>query len=125
MKKKMIFIPFFFVGMAALVIWVVMLLWNWLTPDLFGWRVIDYWEAAGILLLSKILFGGFGGGKSKCHCQSRKNHAGWKRRFKHKWTNMSEDEKKRWEEKFKGTSFCGVEMELEDSELNQKEKQQE
>ncbi|MDR1936143.1 MAG: hypothetical protein LBS49_11310 [Candidatus Accumulibacter sp.] len=39
----------------------VMLLWNWLMPALFtGLGSIDYWQALGILLLCKILFGGRG-----------------------------------------------------------------
>ena len=37
-----------------------MLLWNWLLPTVFiGAQSIGYWPALGILLLSKILFGGF------------------------------------------------------------------
>ncbi|SRR5581483_267692 len=39
---------------------IVMQLWNWLLPTLFGIRMIGFWEALGILLLSRILFGGFG-----------------------------------------------------------------
>jgi hypothetical protein len=39
---------------------VVMHLWNWLLPPLFGFRPIHFWQALGILLLSRILFGGFG-----------------------------------------------------------------
>ncbi len=42
---------------------VVMALWNWLTPELFGWKPIGYLQALGILVLSKILFGGLRG-----HC---------------------------------------------------------
>jgi hypothetical protein len=40
---------------------VVMGLWNWLTPDLFGWKPIGYLQALGLLVLSRILFGGFRG----------------------------------------------------------------
>jgi len=41
----------------------VMLLWNWLIPVLFvGVPPIGFWQALGILALSKILFGGFRGG---------------------------------------------------------------
>ncbi len=39
---------------------VVMRLWNWLLPPLFGWRVIGFWQGLGILALCRILFGGFG-----------------------------------------------------------------
>ena len=43
---------------------VVMHLWNWLLPALFGWRLITFWQALGLLALCRILFGGFGGGGS-------------------------------------------------------------
>ena len=47
---------------------VVQLLWNWLMPMLFGLREVTFWQAVGILALSRILFGGFGmggGGRSR------------------------------------------------------------
>jgi hypothetical protein len=37
---------------------VVLHLWNWLLPPLFGWRQITFWQALGILALCRILFGG-------------------------------------------------------------------
>ena len=36
---------------------VVMGLWNWLLPDLFGWHAIGFWQAIGLLVLSRILLG--------------------------------------------------------------------
>jgi hypothetical protein len=48
--------------------WIVMRLWNWLLPPLFGLSSITFWQALGLLALSRILFGGFGfggGGHSK------------------------------------------------------------
>ncbi len=39
----------------------VMLLWNWLMPDIFGLPKIDYWHAWGLVLLSHILFKSWGG----------------------------------------------------------------
>lgn len=48
-------------GIAA-VTWIVMQLWNCLLPDLFtGVSRIGYWQALGVLLLSRILFGGLRG----------------------------------------------------------------
>jgi hypothetical protein len=41
---------------------VVMLLWNWLLPPLFGWSRISVWQGFGLLALCRILFGGFGKG---------------------------------------------------------------
>ena len=39
---------------------IVMHLWNWLLPPLFGFREIGFWQAIGLLILCRILFGGFG-----------------------------------------------------------------
>jgi hypothetical protein len=41
---------------------IVMLLWNWLLPRLFGFPEITLLQGFGLLVLSRILFGGFGGG---------------------------------------------------------------
>lgn len=38
---------------------VVQLLWNWIMPAVFGLPLIDFWKAFGVLLLAKLLFGGF------------------------------------------------------------------
>lgn len=37
-----------------------MYLWNWLMPDVFGINKVTYWQAVGILVMAKIIFGGFG-----------------------------------------------------------------
>jgi hypothetical protein len=50
-----------FVVMLAGFGFVVMGLWNWLMPALFGLKLIGYWQALGLIVLSKILFGGFRG----------------------------------------------------------------
>lgn len=39
---------------------VVLHLWNWLVPALFGWRQLTFWQAVGLLVLCRVLFGGFG-----------------------------------------------------------------
>jgi hypothetical protein len=41
---------------------VVMLLWNWLMPEIFGLKQVNYWQAWGLLILSSILFKGLGSG---------------------------------------------------------------
>ncbi|MBK6526662.1 MAG: hypothetical protein IPG07_14625 [Crocinitomicaceae bacterium] len=60
MNKKFILMPIFFLLMGIAMTAVVMLLWNWLMPTLFGLTIITFWQALGILILSKILFGGHG-----------------------------------------------------------------
>lgn len=94
-KGWWILIPFVIAGFIALAGYVVMSLWNWLMPEIFGLTVISFWQAIGLLLLSKILFGGFHGKK---HCPGRQKHH-WRHKFKEKWSNMSEEDKLRWKEK--------------------------
>jgi hypothetical protein len=43
--------------------YVLMQLWNWLMPDIFGLGTITFWQALGIFVLAKLLFGFGGGGK--------------------------------------------------------------
>jgi hypothetical protein len=60
---------------VALLSWVVMALWNWLMPALFtGAHEIGYVQAFGLLVLSKILFSGFGrrGGGWHGRCRYRR-----------------------------------------------------
>ena len=64
-RKKLFFIiPAAIVGIALFIFlggWIVMSLWNWLLPALFGWRMITFWQALGLLVLCRILFGGVSG----------------------------------------------------------------
>jgi hypothetical protein len=60
------FIPIALVGIPlflALLGEIVKLLWNALLPPLFGWPVVSFWQALGLLALCRILFGGIGPGR--------------------------------------------------------------
>jgi hypothetical protein len=62
-KRKLIFIPLAILAMVLFIALggeIVRLLWNWLLPSLFGWRLITFWQALGLLALCRILFGGLG-----------------------------------------------------------------
>jgi len=65
---------------------IVMLLWNALLPSLFHFPVITFPQALGLLILTKILFGGFRGGGPKNH---------WKDKMKQRWMNMSPEEREK------------------------------
>ncbi|NDV94894.1 hypothetical protein D0T84_08185 [Dysgonomonas sp. 521] len=51
---------FIFLAVFAACIAIVMLLWNALIPSIIGWTTINYWQAAGLMVLSRLLLGGFG-----------------------------------------------------------------
>nr|WKN39200.1 hypothetical protein K4G66_10875 [Tunicatimonas sp. TK19036] len=76
---------------------VVMLLWNWLIPRLLSGPTISLWEAMGLLILSRILFGNFGRGQWGGAAMARKRT--WERKFKEKWEKMTPEER----EQFKAT----------------------
>jgi hypothetical protein len=59
-------------GLMALLGLAVMLLWNWLMPDLFGLKQVNYWQAWGLLILSWILFKGFGSNNTTSSSTERK-----------------------------------------------------
>lgn len=88
-----------FAALAVGVIsFVVMSLWNVLMPGIFGLRTISFWQALGLLILSKILFGGFrpyGGGGSR-----------WRRRMAERWEQMTPEERERFKQGMR--RGCGV-----------------
>ncbi|HZD95969.1 MAG TPA: hypothetical protein VE133_17035 [Candidatus Sulfotelmatobacter sp.] len=73
---------------------VVMHLWNWLLPALFGWRQITFWQAVGLLALCRILFGshGFRGGP--------RSH--FRRRMAERWERMTPEEREKFRQSFRG-----------------------
>lgn len=98
--KAMVFCLLFFVLIGG----VTMALWNYLVPQLFNGPQITFMQAVGILLLSKILFGSFRPGWSKCSCNGGdKSH--WKKRWEDKIANLSPEEKEKLRSKMAGK--CG------------------
>ncbi len=71
---------------------IVMWLWNAILPEVIEVSPISYWQAMGILVLSKILFGGFRGGP-----RGGKRHS-WKKEMLYKCRHMSPEEKARFKE---------------------------
>jgi hypothetical protein len=58
---------------------VVMHLWNWLLPPLFGFKQLTFWQAFGMLALCRILFGNFGGRGHRRGGPWRRTPEGWVR----------------------------------------------
>ncbi len=79
------------VGLLFLIGWVVMLLWNWLMPEIFGLKTLSYWQAWGVLVLSCILFGRIGGGGGKGSRSDRKR----KRKLRSYIREQMEEEEKK------------------------------
>ena len=101
MRKRWIFIaPLAILGILLFITIggeVVLQLWNWLLPPLFGWRQITFWQAVGILALCRILFGGFGG-----RGLHRSNFRG---RMAERWQHMTPEEREKFRQGMRGR--CG------------------
>jgi hypothetical protein len=104
MNRGMFFAKCVLFGLIAisLVGVVTLLLWNWLIPTLFKGPVINYWEALGLLLLTKILFWRVGGG-SRNTCNTTDNAAApyWKHRFYEKFSTMKPEDREAFKNKMK------------------------
>jgi hypothetical protein len=92
----------------------VMLLWNALMPELFGLPVINFLQAVGLLLLSRILFGGVAGRRGR----PRRRH--WRARMREKWAGMSPEERQAFKEKMRHWARHGCWPEKEEKEEEEK-----
>lgn len=72
---------------------VVMLLWNAILPAVLHVSTVTYWQALGILILSKILFSGFGG-RGKHYGPSSPG-------FREKFRRMTDEEKESFKEEWR------------------------
>ncbi|HEY4653368.1 MAG TPA: hypothetical protein VIH22_02580 [Cyclobacteriaceae bacterium] len=74
---------------VALVAFITQQLWNWLIPVLFGGPLLTFWQALGLLLLSKILFGGL----AKRGFRGHHGEHSWKSRLHEKFSSLSPEER--------------------------------
>ncbi len=72
---------------------VVMALWNWLIPPLIGWHTLSIMQALGLLVLCRVLFGGFRG------------RGAWRHG---RWRQMSDEERERFRQEMRWR--CGREQ---------------
>ena len=112
-RKLILFAPLAVLGMLLVGFiagQLVMSLWNWLLPSLFGWRAITFWQALGILALCRILFGGFGRHGSRRHFGRHwgiRDRVGdrvaerFADRMGDRWDVMTPDERERFRERMR------------------------
>ena len=73
----------------------LMYLWNWLVPDIFGGPELSLLQAIGLLILSKILFGGLG------NKFSQKKREMWRSHYDSKLSKMNPEEREKFKESLK------------------------
>jgi len=72
---------------------IVLHLWNWLLPPLFGWHQITFWQALGLMALCRILFGGFGWRGS--------GRSSFRRRMEERCGHMTPEERERFRQRMR------------------------
>ena len=101
-KKGLKYAGFGVLGVAAMIVFtfVVMWLWNWLVPEVFNGPILSYWQTLGLLVLTKILFSGMGGGSGsksspKRYCNdenySHMPKSRWRKKYEAKMNGKVED----------------------------------
>src|SRR6187402_416778 len=89
------------IGAAAGFSLAVMLLWNALIPDIFGLGIISFWQALGLLVLSRLLLGGFGHRMGHKLGGMRDRNA-----IREKWMTMTPEEREEFAKRRK-EMMCG------------------
>jgi hypothetical protein len=78
---------------------ITMVLWNVLLPSLFGFPVLSWLQATGLLILCRVLFGGITGGLGSIVGDARRR-AGTNL-FRGRWDAMSEEQRQHLSEEIK------------------------
>ena len=73
--RRMKFVGVRFIAFGVLAVglggFITSILWNALMPAIFSLPPIGFWKALGLLLLSRLLFGRWGGGRGRGWAQGR------------------------------------------------------
>jgi hypothetical protein len=99
--SRLFYLPMGLLGMAAMIAvfgTVTMLLWNALLPPLFGLPLLSWLQAAGLLVLCRVLFGGISGGLGRIAGDARRGGANL---FRGRWDAMSDEQRQHLAEEIK------------------------
>jgi len=97
-KGKYVVFPIMAMAFFTLLSYVVMLLWNNILPEVIHVETITIWQAAGIFILCKLLFGfGRPGGFGKRQM--------FKNRLAERMKDMSPEEMEKFKQGFDGGRF--------------------
>ncbi|GAB3229494.1 hypothetical protein GCM10027346_14980 [Hymenobacter seoulensis] len=88
--------------LVAVAGFVTMSLWNWLIPSLFNGPYITFWQTLGLLVLSRILFGGFRGGRAGGWARHRR---AWRQKMESRMAHLTPEEQEKFRQKMRAS--CG------------------
>ena len=97
-RWRFFFIPLTVIGVVLLVGAVVQWLWNAILPPVLGVGLLNYWQAVGLLVLCRILFGGFRGGSAPWR---KGRWGGAPPHIRERWMQMSDEERARFRQSWR------------------------
>lgn len=108
-RGRFVFIPIGIAAFLSLISYVVMQLWNNLLPGILHVTAITFWQAMGIFILCKILFGfGKGGrGRNPWGGNPWGGNPWMRHRMEERFKNMSAEEKEKFKQKMRDRASCG------------------
>jgi hypothetical protein len=94
-KRWYLFVPLILLAIVG-VGFLTMGLWNWLMPALFNLPEITIWQTAGLMLLARLVLGGFGGH----HGHRGHHHRDYRMRGQlfEKWEKMTPEDREKFRE---------------------------
>jgi len=95
-KERFPFFPLIIIVIILVLGLVVMLLWNNILTPVLHVTALTFWQAVGLLILCRILFGGFARGGWFQGNQFRRGGPGWRQ----KWMNMTEEERAKFRDEW-------------------------
>lgn len=87
----------------AAAVFITQHLWNWLVPEIFNGPSLTAVQTLGLLVLSRILFGGFRGGQPGDWARRRK---AWQQRMAGRMENLSPEEREKFRQQMQ--QRCGM-----------------
>ncbi len=96
LKKAAKFV-FFAALFVVVAVFVTMTLWNWLMPAIFHLPLLNFWQTLGLVVLSRILTGGFGRGGQG----GRSRWAAWKRQTQERLEAFSPAEREKFRQQMR------------------------
>lgn len=109
MKSRIIKFIFIWIAIAAALGAIVMLLWNLLIPGIFGLAAISFWQALGLFVLARILFGGFRPRRpGMMHHHHPMHHKMGENPIHEKWQKMTPEQRRTFIEKRRKFGFGGA-----------------
>lgn len=120
MRKLRFLKPIIFLALIAVFTAIIMGLWNWLMPVIFGLTTITFWQALGLFILGRLLFGRIKPARWGGRRHGFGSEFGRMNPIHKKWKKMTQEQRQEFHNRRRqwrkgGHPFCGYRNPFEES----------